>query len=895
MNIINKKFWYSSGYSSLSTLKSNNFDFEKLNKDVKTIIKENKTLKSEIKILKLLLTNKTRSKNKIIKQNKPKKLSGAKTLKLSPHMFWEFKPKLELLPNILEKILEIPNYSFRLPKAIQNYKIEIDFKDMLQIHKDYITHLIRNHGFEEASRKYKECRNYIFGLIEGRDVKHPSFTRSTDINGLDFLDCWMHIYDLAIRASEGSKKAYACLNTFLYSTRVLEENYTRNIKSITDPREHEIDPLLLEEFETYVKNKSEKKGINDFIKQVVTKTPVELNFNNGSNGPNGETRLNSALREIFYIINNTKYFEDLTVLFNYFPNGDKMINYLSKFKNVDITKINFPKKSKKTYIRKIIQVTSPDLKMRDVAISDYWTQLALSNFEIVLYRIFEKFFPQIGLKSHSDGFHRAIESSLKYKEIYNKGLNSYDISDWSDRFDRSLQLIVSKVWFGEEVTKAWEDLVMTCDWYHPKSNSNIRYSVGQGMGTRGSMAIATAAYSLFVEFILRKEYKNEYRNDWYGVVGDDLYCLDPQGFIPKYFKQINLPINNKGKSGTSKGRFLEFVSRVAWDEIDVSRISGRIINRSVKWEFIPTLLSIAEERGIEIQSSLLLAVLERKTKNGLSYGQLLSNILNVLLIEREKLIDLLSPLNTKDEDILSLIRSGIIGVSRDYLVRNNYIYDEIFYDNGKTISLNEESINYFLISKYLDTYFDLQHRTDISVINVEVPWNIKSLTAFDKACPFDENDDLYKVSQNYLREVKPSALIGEELIPHPCFLFNITALKKAQKYRRLSFMKSLMTKDKVRDAMVNILLQSKLIELQGIKSLKQINYKGDNIYIALTNKITKLFGKLNIQDRAYKVEKLYEQYLESLPFVLDKSILELKGFPSLYKNNNERVDLGNNT
>lgn len=816
-----------------------------------------------------------------------------KESKTPKHLNYVFKPKLKLLSPILENILGEQSPRFMLPLNIYKYKggDYINFEQMLEIHKNLIEKLIRTRGFAEASKCYKEQRNYIFCLIEGRDAKHPAFTASTDLNGLRFLDSWCHLYDLAVRASDGNKQAYACLNTFLYATRVLEENFVRDFSSITNPPKGPISQILLDEFRTYVRNEFNTRGIVDFAAKQAESTIVELNFNNNSNGPNGVKRLDSVLNELVYVVNNIEMFKQITELLSRFKNSNFLIEYLKSFVNININDFNYKGKSKNTIVRKVIQVTSPDLKMRDVAISDYWTQLTLSFYERILYSIFEKFYPnEIGLKNHSQGFKNAINANIKYKDKYPMGINSYDISDWSDRLSRDLQSIVIEELFDKETAYNWINLAMTCEWYHPQSNTNIRYGAGQGMGTRASMAIGTYTYALFIQYVLKKEYK-EYEPDWFGVVGDDLYCLDPLGFIPIYFESIDLPLNNKGKKGTEKGRFIEFVSRVAWDEIDVSRISPRIINRAIKWEFIPTLLCVAEERGIDIPRSVLSSVLDVTTKEGIPYGNLLSNILNVLICEKFALTQAINSLNKDDENynsLKSLIQNNVIGVSKEYLVRNNYLLDDIFEKGGFKVSFIKNEY-FILISKYLNNYFNVTDKLENSVINKEIPYTIKRHTALSKCCVFDINSDVYKDTIEFIKSKKPSLVFTNENINvsvlHPSVLINLEMLKKAQKFRTKMFNESVRTGKPLIDAIFNITIQSKYIEFLGINTLQTYEYASDNKYYALTMETTRLFGRINFKDQSYTLLKEYDQYAESAMFIIDDVVTKLPGFPNLIYSN----------
>jgi hypothetical protein len=853
------------------------------NKDsLKAILNSNLSEKGKLAAIKSLVLNlddkTTKVKGKINSKRPKGKASGLKERKSPRHLTWEFKHKFENLPYVLNCIypeISIPTYV-----------------DMVNYQKKYITRLVQNHGFSMAATKYKSCRQYIFGLIEGKDVskEHPLFTSSHDLKGLDYLDDWLPIAPLVLKASE-EPAAYAALNTLLYMTRVLEEMYERDNPSITAPMQ-QIEPELLNEFRTYVQNEFKSKRVYDYVNSLMQDITLKFGINNNSNGPNSKKRLVSVLREILFIMDKSyeSTFIHLKVLAEKFTNGVSFIRYMESFLNTDIMK-SFKALIKGTKLRKIVPITAPDMKMREVAISDYWTQTILAPFEGVIYAIFEKFFPTVALSSHDRGFANAIALSNKYKLKYPMGLYSYDISDWTDRFHRDVQFIVFEELFGKDSCEAWKSLVVECPWH--LGDKVVYYAQGQGMGTRGSMAIATLSYILYINFTLEQAYKGEFKEEWSGVVGDDLYCLDYNKVIPSAFARIYLPINNKGKTPTVKGRFVEFVSRVAWNEVDVSRLSGRVINNSKDWRNIPALVICAEKRRINIPASSLVSLYNIVKKDRDSYLSKVHSVFYFLNAEQSIIANYLT-LTNEPNKYLKKVRDRLFNIDKEYLYKNGYLPRSSLSINGVVYELDENLSNLYLVSKFISGHIRLATLMNETIQNItKVPLKIRSLLKFRTKSNFmDPKGEFYNSLLEHLNEVHPELVLGKGTtkVIHPNALINIQTLIQAVEIRdRLTFGEDLLPvygKNFVRNSIVNYCLQSKIIENFFFDSLKSVDVSGDNLVERTTFETIKVIGSIDFEKRTYTIPKGFP--LDDLTYILDE-IKDIGGFPTLVDHNGNVV------
>lgn len=508
-------------------------------------------------------------------------------------------PTLALLPTICHQIH--PGFSTD------------QYQSMLKAWKDIVIRSVSCEGYVHGVKRYKSVRTYVFALIEGRNPEPPPYMARRGRLPV----CTKELSPLIKEAWSGSKSAYQALNTLLYSSRILEKLSQGSYESITEGIDS-LDPDLLERYRQFVRRKLKRNKIGGFTYEL----PVTLR--NTSRGPNGKPRLESALTEARVLVQSPLWtpFSKLCQSLG-FPELEK---YLLAVGNCRMSSNGH----KTFHLRKLVEVPDSDLKVRVVAISDYWTQTLLEalmpHLKFVLKRLFTK---STSFYDHISGFRKGAES--KYRDR----IMSYDMDSWTDRFHHDLQVVMMEELFGTDIAHAWKELVVTCEWYQQSQNKHVRYKQGQGMGTTGSFMIATIADHFFIEMVMSEHYKSRFRAaTWYNKVGDDLWIVDPDGIIPLRYHQIGSVVNlSKSKVPTPNGAFMEYVSRVAWDGIDVSRISPKVINRASDWRYIPVLLSVASQAGVKIPADRLPS-LSKRTKDGREYGALLATLLSTIKLTR---------------------------------------------------------------------------------------------------------------------------------------------------------------------------------------------------------------------------------------------------------------------
>jgi hypothetical protein len=266
-------------------------------------------------------------------------------------------------------------------------------------------------------------------------------------------------------------------------------------------------------------------------------------------------------------------------------------------------------------LRKLISIPDKGNKSRIIAICDYFTQSLLAQLEnSVINETQLEFGDKTAFFSHSEGFKRIQTLS----ESVQKQLVSLDATDWTDNLPNRLQYLYLRHKYGHGLANAWRGIAVDCDWRVGNTGQVVRYGRGQGMGTKGSFAIANATNLAFIDMILSHQYGNgvTHRN-FYITVGDDMVIQDPEHVLVHAFEEIGVPINlAKSKLNTDSGSFVEFVSRNMIDGQDYSLISPTLASRARKQKFyLPVLAQHINERvAVNFRLSTLLDLLDIEAK-----------------------------------------------------------------------------------------------------------------------------------------------------------------------------------------------------------------------------------------------------------------------------------------
>jgi len=534
---------------------------------------------------------------------------------LQKHKKGQIVTKTKVLKEVLLTLLD----SVGKEELIPNFKVDKAIAELLTFHNNLISFL----GIEFGTKKYKQVTNYCIQLLEqstelsivdrlstGKKDKWP--------NGLGELRPLFH----QVRDNGPFRKiGDQVIRTLFSMQRVVEDFNEIDIKNIEYSAK--IDPEFLKSYEEFVIKKYEEFGIVNGIgtdEKGNSTYKITPPLSMTAYGPNKAPKTESAAYEAYLLLNskelhppfkrmclytnNTEFYEFMKEVGSnfetlYYPKGGK------KSKSVDIP--DFYKSSVEhtntACLRKLTSVADVGNKARVVAIPDYWTQCLLTPMEQRILETIKEFYPDCSnIFDHSGGFE-------KLRRFIKKGTVSMDAQSWTDTFSVKFQRPHLKCLYNAEFSSDWSALVARCKWSIKGTEKFIFYRTGQGMGTRGSFALASLGYLSLLEFVVVRNYPHLIKRNANGrisnlmeifnQVGDDLWGQDPDGLVyADLTNKAGIPVNkSKSKFATEANLVGEFVSRNLNFGNDVSRISTSLCAEVEKNIFYLTNLFIhIEER-----------------------------------------------------------------------------------------------------------------------------------------------------------------------------------------------------------------------------------------------------------------------------------------------------------
>ena len=476
-------------------------------------------------------------------------------------------------------------------------KLSLDLQETLDLTIKLHDDLIEHHGVVEGTSKWKRITLYANGLLEGRNPENPGWVstgrKDRWPNSLGHLrPVWHFILDhvkgKAIQTDGDIATARRFLSTLFKINRVCLGTNHADISQII--KKHKMDPALLAGFEQFVRTElaeiREKISLTDFSFKL---------FLGPNDGPNGLPKADSALVEAAVLNEDEELMPHFQGLCELTANN----GFLS-FMTQCAKKVSSASDTKGKILRKITCVKDKGNKGRIVAICDFWTQSALASIEANIIKVTMQLFPEnCAFLSHSEGWSKILAQPLEVQQR----LVSLDASNWTDHFPGIFQQIMLKVLYGQDFAHHWYKLVVTCPWSVPGFKHPIRYGKGQGMGTKGSFAIAQLTDLLFIKWTLQKAYGEDNIN-YFIKVGDDLVIEDTKNAMRSAYSDIGVDINDaKSKYFTKFGSFIEFVSRNSWNGIDISILSPKLISRFMRdSHYAVTFFNHVKERDPTIKS-----------------------------------------------------------------------------------------------------------------------------------------------------------------------------------------------------------------------------------------------------------------------------------------------------
>lgn len=491
-------------------------------------------------------------------------------------------------------------------------------RDMILKTVEFHDRLIDSHGIKDGTKRFKEIFLFATQLLEGKKPSNPGWVATSKVNRWPTKLSHIRKLYLFIRDNTNNefctkevletRRFFLCLSKI---NKFLEDFAELDVKNIK--KTFKIPTKVMNDFEQFVQNR-----LGKVVKEFNLPESLDLTaspFFSSSNGPNKVSKTESADAEAWQLLSQGEKLKESFGKWLTLTNNFGLQNYMEQRAQVHSTRMDSDPEYRKRWatvkLRVLRAVFDSGNKSRTVAICEFWTQSIFEPLENLVLRITRRIFEKnIAFYGHSAGFSKCLNFPDQEQLV------SLDATEWTDNLPAGLQYIVLKKLIGSELAKLWLDLAARCPWYLGDSDQTIVYGKGQGMGTKGSFAIAQLTNLLFLEWKLQELYPH-IDDHFFVEVGDDMVIQDPDFLLKAEFESIGVPINvSKSKVSTTWGNFVEFVSRNSWNGLDYSVISPGLLLKFRQNDYYSlTLLNHLRERGLDFRLSDLLDLKTSEFKN----------------------------------------------------------------------------------------------------------------------------------------------------------------------------------------------------------------------------------------------------------------------------------------
>lgn len=261
----------------------------------------------------------------------------------------------------------------------------------------------------------------------------------------------------------------------------------------------------------------------------------------------------------------------------------EMMGFTSPHLNMD----SYKSKDGEYKFSKLVLLSDKACKTRVIAIADWWSNTSLE----ALHSAFMKTLNKI----QSDVTYRQSQLPVLVKEL-GKDLFSSDMTAFTDRFPRKLEVCLIEAAYGTKISELWDQITTNRTFHHPQGG--VRYECGNPMGLLSSWPVSTLTHHAVKHYCA---YKLGIRNYKYLILGDD--TLDTRGDVyQKYLDtiqglgvQISLPKCSQSNSG-----YTEFAKRLFTPSGEATGLPVHLLeDMRTKPEQVLELVRLCRERGYE--------------------------------------------------------------------------------------------------------------------------------------------------------------------------------------------------------------------------------------------------------------------------------------------------------
>lgn len=372
--------------------------------------------------------------------------------------------------------------------------------------------------------------------------------------------------------------------TVLFSTRSLKAGKNPDIASIITPQSNEaLDYVNNPNCELYKHIRSFWRHLGFPTKRSNSSIPSKLKWKQyhftTKSGPNGHA-LFTCFMDLFLL--PSQLVQDLKTM-----GGEKFSRYIDpllRSKDV-IASLGLPIEG---YIfRKIAWFPDMEMKVRVIAIGDYFSQTVLRCLHFFIFRIL-KTIPQDCTFSQG-----SFTDKIKDWTVF----HSIDLTAATDRFPIQVIYQVLKGYLPNDYCNAWKRTMVEYPFYYKPTKSFISYAVGNPMGFYSSWASFALAHH-YVMFYCARELNIPWKEAKYVLLGDDILIGDT--LLANKYKQVlaHLECEFSPMKTHDSTTLCEFAKRYVYKGKEITPFPVSALWESHKKYFLMVnLLSELSERG----------------------------------------------------------------------------------------------------------------------------------------------------------------------------------------------------------------------------------------------------------------------------------------------------------
>lgn len=417
----------------------------------------------------------------------------------------------------------------------------------LEIIDKYLT-ILRTRGKREAIRYCKDARASIYSLLASNSLSEIPKPPSGSPRRYRIPKA---LRSSMARLSTADYPKLRLVLSALYASRELTLPATPNVESIVSPSAGKEVPGLFDYLGDFWNELGIRRSARGKVPSHLHRSRFHLTT---KAGPNGHA-LWGALADLYALP------DDLFETIGRFG-GEELAKKMQILRNIPYPNFltNYFRGPKPERIRRISAIPSQEGKTREVAIMDYWSQVALKPLHRYLFAILKRI-PQ---DCTFDQGSFVDKLSFDGEEEF----HSLDLSSATDRFPIEVICRVLEARFTSEYVADWRTIMVGYPFW-TREHGEIRYAVGNPMGAYSSWNSFAIAHHYVIYYCCRK-LKLKWSKAPYVILGDDVVIK--HNALAKMYTEVitQLGVEISVQKSHSSPYLYEFAKRIIYQGVELT-------------------------------------------------------------------------------------------------------------------------------------------------------------------------------------------------------------------------------------------------------------------------------------------------------------------------------------